>query len=216
MRRQLVSLLTSKERFSAQVLAAMEKLPRHWFMFDKALVHRAYDDNAFPIGDGQTISQPSTVAYQTDLLQIRKMDKVLEIGTGSGYQAAILALMGARVYTIERQRNLFEKVKEIYKAALPAFPELTYVKPYFGDGFAGVPAFAPYDKILITCGAPDVPETLMAQLKTGGIMVIPVTSGDGERMTRITKSGDGTYTTEEFDLFRFVPMLKGTNNKSSL
>ena len=184
------------------VLDAILKIPRHLFL-DNAFVEFAYQDKAFPIGSGQTISQPYTVAFQTELLAIKKTDKVLEIGTGSGYQAAVLFEMGVKLFSIERQRKLFQKAKIV-------LPGLGYrPKLFYGDGFKGLPSFAPFDKIIITAGAPEAPKDLFDQLKPGGIMVIPIDSGDQQVMYRFIKSEDGAeITKEEHGMFQFVPMLK--------
>lgn len=186
------------------VLHAFASVPRHLFAFDSALIGRAYDDNAFPIAEGQTISQPFTVAYQTQMLEVKKGEKILEIGTGSGYQAAILDELGARVFTIERVKKLFDLTKSL-------LPQLGYptVKCFYGDGFQGLPAFAPFDKILVTAAAPFVPDDLLKQLKTGGILVIPVGEGDTQLMKRFTKISESEIKEEVFDAFRFVPMLPG-------
>jgi protein-L-isoaspartate(D-aspartate) O-methyltransferase len=199
LRNQLVKKLRLKGILDEKVLAAIAKVPRHVF-FDGALLTHAYEDKAFPIGEGQTISQPYTVAFQTEKLQIKQGDKVLEVGTGSGYQAAILLEMGAKVYTIEYNRNLFEKTKEI-------LPILGY-KPYFlhGDGSKGVPAKAPFDKIIVTAGAPVIPEALIQQLAEGGIMIIPVGNQEKQKMLRIIKK-NGNLLKDEFDNFAFVPLL---------
>lgn len=207
MRKQLIDSLKQKENpiTDEAVLAAMNTIPRHFFM-DSALDKIAYEDRAFPIAEGQTISQPYTVAYQTQLLQVKPGQKVLEIGTGSMYQATVLAEMGARVFTIERQKGLFEKTKDyIFKSKYP------FLKFFYGDGFEGLPTFAPFDKILITAGAPIVPPKLMAQLKPGGFMVIPLNDGEHQRMLRLTRQEDGSYTREDFHQFSFVPMLEGRN-----
>lgn len=182
----------------------MNRVPRHLFAFDSAFIQRAYEDNAFPIGDGQTISQPFTVAYQTQMLEVKKGEKILEIGTGSGYQAAILSEMGARVFTIERVKNLFEKTKLLLE-------NLDYrsIKCFYGDGFDGLPAFAPFDKVLVTAAAPFVPEKLLAQLRNGGMLVIPLGEGDTQVMKRYTKISPAEIKEEAFDAFRFVPMLPG-------
>jgi len=161
-------------------------------------------DRAFPIGEGQTISQPYTVAYQTQLLAVKHTDKVLEIGTGSVYQAAILALLAAEVYTIERQKKLFEKNK-VFEFA-QSIPNLHF---FYGDGYEGLPEHAPFDKILITAAAPDIPPKLLAQLKPGGVMVLPVGGEAGQRMLRVTKVDDSEIKKEYFDRFSFVPMLPG-------
>ena len=208
LRKKLTSLLKRKGINDEKVLAAIGKIPRHLF-FDAAFVEFAYEDNAFQIGEGQTISQPFTVAYQTQLLEIKKGDKVLEIGTGSGYQSAVLEEMGARVFSIERQKVLYEKVKKF-------LPLLGYtVKIFFGDGYKGLPAFAPFDKIIVTAAAPFIPDDLTAQLKPAGILVIPVGAGETQVMTKITKLADGSLEQKQLDYFRFVPMLenkKGRNN----
>jgi protein-L-isoaspartate(D-aspartate) O-methyltransferase len=182
------------------VLEAIGKIPRHWFM-DDAFLKFAYDDKAFPIAAGQTISQPYTVAFQTELLQIKKGDKILEIGTGSGYQTCVLLELGAKVYTIERQKELFDKTKTF-------LPKIGYNPRFFyGDGYKGLPAFAPFDKIIVTAGAPYLPDELISQLKSGGIIVIPL-GENGQIMTTFTKQADGTLVKKEYGMFRFVPLLK--------
>lgn len=204
-RKRLVDILREKGITDEQVLMAINTIPRHYFL-DSAFDKIAYEDRAFSIGEGQTISQPYTVAYQTQLLQINKQDKVLEIGTGSIYQSTILAEMGAKVFTIERQKKLFDLQKKYYfKNKYPN------IKFFFGDGFEGLPAFAPFDKIIITAAAPFIPPKLIQQLKPGGLMVIPVDEGDSQRMLRITKLEDGTVKEEAFEQFSFVPMLTGKN-----
>ena len=203
MRKKLVDQLRSKGITDENVLAAINNIPRHFFL-DSAFDKIAYEDRAFPIAEGQTISQPYTVAYQTELLQVKRNDKVLEIGTGSAFQASVLAEMGARVFTIERQKKLFDLNKNfVFKTKYPN------IKFFYGDGFEGLISFAPFDKILITAAAPFVPPKLMAQLKTGGVMVLPLNEGDSQRMLRLTKTEDGTFTEEQFDYFSFVPMLSG-------
>ena len=207
LRKQLVDTLRAKGITDEAVLSAIGEVPRHVFL-DSSFVELAYQDQAFPIGSGQTISQPHTVAFQTQLLQIEKGMKVLEIGTGSGYQACVLAAMGAKVFSIERQRNLYFKTKEILE-------RLPYrVKTFLGDGFEGLPTYAPFDRVIITAGAPDIPEALIAQMKTSAIMVIPMDNpdGDGQTMLRITKLEDGTLKKESFGGFKFVPMLKEIGN----
>ncbi len=205
LRKQLVQLLRDKGITDEAVLDAINSIPRHFFL-DSAFDKIAYEDRAFEIAAGQTISQPYTVAYQSQLLQIRKGDKVLEIGTGSVYQATILAQLGARVYTIERQKKLYDLQKEYYfKGKYPN------IKFFFGDGFLGLPTFAPFDKVIITAAAPFIPPKLIEQLKPGGCMVIPVDEGDTQRMLRLTKQEDGTVTEEAFEQFSFVPMLTGKN-----
>jgi len=205
LRRQLVNQLKEKGITDENVLEAINTIPRHYFL-DSAFDKIAYEDRAFPIGEGQTISQPYTVAYQSQLLQIKKNDKVLEIGTGSIYQATVLAELGARVFTIERQKKLFDQQKNyFFKSKYPN------IKFFFGDGFEGLPTFGPFDKIIITAAAPFIPPKLIAQLKSGGLMVIPVDEGDTQRMLRITKQEDGTIKEEAFEQFSFVPMLTGKN-----
>lgn len=185
-----------------RVLTAMMNIPRHVF-FDSTFDFKfAYNDTAFNIGAGQTISQPTTVAVQSALLEIKKRDKVLEIGTGSGYQAAVLMEMGAKVYSIERQKLLYDR-------AVKNLPDLGYrPRLFFGDGFKGLPAFAPFDKVIVTCGAPFIPETLIQQLKPGGIAVIPVGEGSTQVMHRVLKKENGELIKEEYGDFSFVPMLK--------
>lgn len=203
LRKQLVSLLRDKGIKDERVLDAINTLPRHYFL-DEAFMQTAYTDVAFQIGQGQTISQPYTVAYQTELLQIQKRDKVLEIGTGSGYQACILSIMGARVYTIERQKKLHDKTTQLIEAL-----NLSNIRQFYGDGFEGKATFAPFDKVLITAAAPEIPPKLLQQLKIGGIMVIPYGEGVDQIMLRLTKVSEREIETEEFENFKFVPMLKG-------
>lgn len=200
----MVEIVKAKGIQDAEVLRAMEVVPRHLFAFESAFIERAYEDSAFPIGEGQTISQPYTVAYQTQLLELKKGDKVLEVGTGSGYQACMLAEMKARVFTIERMKNLYEKTKAL-------IPSLGYaqVKCFYGDGYEGLSSFAPFDKILVTAAAPFVPEKLLGQLKAGGMLVIPVGSGDMQMMKRFTKISNDEIKEEVFDTFKFVPLLPG-------
>jgi protein-L-isoaspartate(D-aspartate) O-methyltransferase len=206
LRKKLVDLLRTKGITSELVLQAIYNIPRHFFL-DSAFDKIAYEDRAFPIGQDQTISQPYTVAYQTQLLNVHRNDKILEIGTGSAYQASVLAEMGAWVFTIERQRKLFENNKTFFfKAKYPN------IKFFYGDGFEGLQTYSPFDKILITAAAPFIPPKLVEQLKSGGIMVLPVDEGDKQRMLRITKKADGSYNEELFDYFSFVPMLKGKNS----
>jgi protein-L-isoaspartate(D-aspartate) O-methyltransferase len=205
LRKQLVDVLREKGITDEGVLNAINNIPRHYFL-DTALDHIAYEDRAFPISDGQTISQPYTVAYQTQLLKVKPNEKILEIGTGSIYQATVLAEMGAKVFTIERQKNLFDKTKEyIFKSKYPN------LKFFYGDGFEGLPTYGPFDKVIITAAAPFIPPKLIDQLKPGGLMIIPLESGGHQRMLRLTKSQDGTYEEEAFSNFSFVPMLSGRN-----
>lgn len=201
LRNQLLKSLVKKGIKSKEVINAMAKVPRHLFM-DSALESHAYKDKAFPIAAEQTISQPYTVAYQTVLLQVKSGDKILEIGTGSGYQTAVLLEMGALVYTIERQNELFKTAKLF-------LPRLGYKPKYmrFGDGYKGLPDHAPFDGILVTAGAPIVPKPLLTQLKIGGKLVIPV--GDSYQvMTVFTRTGEKEFSKKEYDEFRFVPLLK--------
>jgi len=203
LRKKLVDILRAKDIGDENVLTAINNIPRHYFL-DSAFDDIAYEDRAFPIAEGQTISQPYTVAYQTQLLQVKPFDKVLEIGTGSVYQSTVLAEMGATVYTIERQKKLFENTKQfVFKTKYPN------IKFFFGDGYEGLPTFAPFDSVIITAAAPFIPPKLIEQLKPGGRMVIPVDEGEHQRMLRITKNADGTTTEESFENFSFVPMLTG-------
>ncbi|MBK7409366.1 MAG: protein-L-isoaspartate(D-aspartate) O-methyltransferase [Saprospirales bacterium] len=206
MRRKLVDSIRRRGIGDEHILSAMDALPRHFFL-EKAFEEKAYEDTAFPIGCEQTISQPYTVAYQTALLEIQKRDKVLEIGTGSGYQAAILALLGARVYTIERQETLYLRTKNLLSKL-----GMHSIRCYFRDGSKGLPEFAPFDKILVTAAADKVPRPLLEQLAIGGMLVIPVGS-EVQRMERITRMGEREYKTKQFDHFRFVPFLKGVEKK---
>ena len=205
LRKKLIEILKEKGIKDAKVLDAMIEIPRHFFL-DSAFDEIAYEDRAFPISEGQTISQPYTVAYQTQLLQVKTGEKILEIGTGSIYQASVLAEMGTKVFTIERQKNLFEKTKQfIFKTKYPN------LKFFYGDGFEGLPTYAPFDKVIITAAAPFVPPKLIEQLKTGGKMIIPVDEASLQRMLRLTKNADGSYEEEVFQNFSFVPMLSGRN-----
>lgn len=204
-RKKLVSELRSKGISDEEVLKAIDTVPRHLFM-DPAFLSHAYVDKAFPISSGQTISQPYTVAVQTSLLRVKKRDKILEIGTGSGYQAAVLVEMGAKVYTIERFRELFLKAQTILTS-------LGYSADFFfGDGYLGKPQYGPFDGILITAAAPEIPQVLLQQLKTGGRLVIPVGSSDSQIMTVVERSGPDSFEYTEHGNFIFVPMLKGTVN----
>jgi protein-L-isoaspartate(D-aspartate) O-methyltransferase len=206
LRKRLVDLLRSKGISDERVLDAINAIPRHFFL-DSAFDLIAYEDRAFPISADQTISQPYTVAYQTQLLQIKKSEKVLEIGTGSIYQSSVLAELGARVYTIERQKKLFDEQKDfVFKSKYPN------IKFFYGDGFEGLSTYMPFDKIIITAAAPFIPPKLIAQLKPGGMMVIPLDEGEVQRMLRITKNADGTLNEESFEAFSFVPMLTGKNS----
>lgn len=200
MRKKLAGEIAAKGIKDPAVIKAIENVPRHFFM-DNAFLRFAYEDKAFPIGAGQTISQPYTVAIQTQLLELKKGDKVLEIGTGSGYQTAVLVECGAKVYSIERQKSLYDKVRMI-------LPKMGYQPNlYYGDGYKGLPAFAPFDKIIVTCGATTLPEKLMDQLKPGGIMIIPIGEGDVQEMFSIIKTTDLQHIKRSHGKFRFVPML---------
>jgi protein-L-isoaspartate(D-aspartate) O-methyltransferase len=204
-RKKLVDELRQKGITDEEVLRAINTVPRHIFMDPAFLVH-AYTDKAFPISSGQTISQPYTVAIQTSLLKINKRDKILEIGTGSGYQAAILAEMGARVYTVERYRELYLKAQE-------NISQLGYnIDFFYGDGYEGKPQYGPFDGIVITAAAPRVPETLLGQLKTGGRLVVPVGNANSQIMTVVERTGEDNYEYSDHGHFVFVPMLKGTVN----
>lgn len=205
LRKKLIEILREKGITDNNVLEAINNIPRHFFL-DSAFDEIAYEDRAFPIGDGQTISQPYTVAYQSQLLQIKPFDKILEIGTGSIYQASVLAEMGANVFTIERQKNLYDKTKQFFFKS--KYPNLKF---FYGDGFEGLPTYGPFDKVIITAAAPFIPPKLIEQLKPGGKMVVPVDEGDQQRMLRLTKNADGSYGEEAFENFSFVPMLTGKN-----
>jgi protein-L-isoaspartate(D-aspartate) O-methyltransferase len=205
MRKQLVETVRKKGITDENILAAINSIPRHLFL-DSSFVEFAYEDKPFPIGSGQTISQPYTVAFQTEILDVSKGSKVLEIGSGSGYQACVLEEIGAKVFSIERQRKLFHKTKEF-------IGKLGYrIKFFYGDGFKGVPSFAPYDRILITAAAPEIPKELLQQLKPGGKLVIPLGEGEVQTMLRLTKLPNGEIVEEKFGAFRFVPMLKEKAN----
>ncbi len=203
LRRQLIDALRQKGLRDERVLEAMLRLPRHFFL-EAAFAEKAYQNVAFPIGVGQTISQPYTVAYQTSLLEVRKRDKVLEIGTGSGYQAAVLALLEARVFTIERQEFLYQKTKTLLQKI-----GLKGIRCYHRDGYKGMPEMMPFDKILVTCGAEEVPEALKSQLKIGGILVVPVGKEGRQKMLKITRLSSEEYNEESLEDFKFVPFLKG-------
>ncbi|AXG74347.1 protein-L-isoaspartate(D-aspartate) O-methyltransferase [Flavobacterium arcticum] len=204
LRNQLVSVLEQKGITDKDVLEAVKKIPRHLFL-DSSFSDYAYQDKAFPIGAGQTISQPYTVAFQSQLLQIERDHKVLEIGTGSGYQTAVLYMMGAKVYSIERQ-------KELFKTTSLLLPKLGIRPKYlsFGDGYKGLPNYAPFDSIIVTAGAPFIPQPLMAQLKVGGRLVIPV-GNDPQIMTMLIRKSETQFEKHEFGEFRFVPLLENKN-----
>ncbi|MBN2729260.1 MAG: protein-L-isoaspartate(D-aspartate) O-methyltransferase [Bacteroidales bacterium] len=202
LRKKLVQDISQKGISDKRVLDAIAKIPRHYFL-DSSFLEFAYSDKPFPIGEGQTISQPYTVAFQSQLLQIKAGHKVLEIGTGSGYQAIVLMEMGAKVYSIERVKILYEKAKEF-------LPLLGYKpKLYYGDGYKGLPRLAPFDRIIVTAAAPEVPHDLLAQLATDGILIIPVGDSNGVQvMKSIHKDSNGVFTEKEHGQFRFVPMLE--------
>ena len=204
LRNQLVTVLEQKGITDKNVLEAIKKIPRHLFL-NSSFEDYAYQDKAFPIGAGQTISQPYTVAFQSQLLEIKKDDKVLEIGTGSGYQTAVLCTMGAKVYSVERQNELFKTTSLL-------LPKLG-IRPKhlsFGDGYKGLPNYGPFDSIIVTAGAPLIPKPLMAQLKIGGRLVIPV--GDQHQiMTMLIRKNETQFEKHEFGEFRFVPLLENKN-----
>ncbi len=206
LRKRLVSELAAAGIKDKKVLDAIEKIPRHYFM-DSTFEEDAYENKPFPIGRGQTISNPYTVAYQTELLELKEGDKVLEIGTGSGYQAAVLAELKAKVYSIERHQPLSDQAKKVLE-----FAGYGDVQAFFGDGFAGLPLEAPFDKILITAAAPEIPNQLLQQLKINGVIIIPFGEGDRQQMIRIKRLGNSDYEKETFDYFTFVPMLKGVQD----
>ncbi len=199
-RKKLVALLRERGISDERVLTAIGKVPRHFF-FDETFWNQAYKDIAFPIGDGQTISQPYTVAYQTELIHIQKGDRVLEIGTGCGYQTCVLLELGAKVFTIERQENLFRRTIQV-------LPKMGYHPQFFlGDGSMGIAEQAPYDKIIVTAGAPQVPEILLKQLKIGGILVIPVGDAEEQKMVTVLRISETEFEKIVLDTFRFVPLL---------
>jgi protein-L-isoaspartate(D-aspartate) O-methyltransferase len=200
LRHQLVDHLVEKGISDKKVLQAISKIPRHLFL-DKAFVEFAYQDLAFPIGCDQTISQPFTVAFQSQLLQISSYEKVLEIGTGSGYQTAVLLELKANVFTIERQKELYEKTKKF-------LPRLGYQPMFiYGDGYKGLPSFAPFDKIIVTAGAKEIPKILLSQLKIGGLMVIPIGDSKSQKMKLINRKSEKEFTTQTLGDCSFVPML---------
>ncbi|MDF1575343.1 MAG: protein-L-isoaspartate(D-aspartate) O-methyltransferase [Bacteroidales bacterium] len=204
LRKKLIESIRSKGIMNEEVLEALNRVPRHLFM-DSSFVNFSYTDKAFPIASGQTISQPYTVAFQTELLDVKKHMKVLEVGTGSGYQTAVLLELGARVYTIERQRQLF---LEAQKTLGPLHYKPIY---FFGDGYEGLPAYQPYDRILITAAAPEIPELLLKQLAVGGILVVPEGDRFGQKMIRVVRETTDHYQRSEHGHFSFVPLLRGKN-----
>ncbi len=200
MRKLLVKEVADQGIKDQRILDALMKIPRHFF-FDEIFERHAYEDKAFPIGSGQTISQPYTVAFQTELLEIKKGDKILEIGTGSGYQASVLLELGAEVFTIEYQKALYEKTRLF-------LPDLGYNPHFFyGDGSKGIPEFSPYDGIIVTAGAPTVPNDLLKQLKVGGKLIIPVGDGKSQTMMKLTLQDKNKVLKKEYKQFRFVPLL---------
>jgi protein-L-isoaspartate(D-aspartate) O-methyltransferase len=203
LRKKLVDSLRTKGINDEAVLTALGAVPRHFFL-DSAFDEIAYEDRAFPIGQGQTISHPYTVAYQTQLLAAGRFLKVLEVGTGSAYQAVVLARLGAQVYTIERQKALFDSNR-----GFTWLQEQPGIKFFYGDGFAGLPTYAPFDRILITAAAPSVPDKLLEQLRPGGWMVVPVGEGEVQQMKKIVRLKEGGFAEEVYDSFSFVPMLSG-------
>ncbi len=200
LRKQLAEEVRSKGIQDERIIQAIQKVPRHFFL-DSSFMEFAYQDKAFPIGSGQTISQPYTVAFQTQLLEVNKGDKVLEIGTGSGYQACVLLELGVKVFSIERQRELYVKTSDLLR-------KMNYnPKLFYGDGYKGLPAFAPFDRVLITAAAPEIPKALLRQLRIGGFMVVPIGADKTQVMMKITRVDEDLYEQEEFGEFRFVPML---------
>ena len=204
LRNQLVSVLQQKGITDVNVLEAIKKIPRHLFL-NSSFEDYAYQDKAFPIGSGQTISQPYTVAFQSQLLEIKKDHKVLEIGTGSGYQTAVLCLMGAKVYSIERQNELFKQTSVLLPKLGIRPKHLT-----FGDGYKGLPTYGPFDSIIVTAGAPVIPKPLMAQLKIGGRLVIPL-GEEVQIMTLLIRKNETQFEKHELGEFRFVPLLEDKN-----
>ncbi|MDR1739339.1 MAG: protein-L-isoaspartate(D-aspartate) O-methyltransferase [Bacteroidales bacterium] len=205
-REKLISEIRNKNIASEKVLSAMLNVPRQYFI-DSIFEKYAYHDKAFSIGEGQTISQPTTVAIQSTLLEVKQGDKVLEIGTGSGYQAQVLHKLGAKVFSIERQKVLFEKTHLLLRSLGSS------VQTFYGDGYEGLPAQAPFDKIIITCGAPFIPEPLKLQLKIGGIMVVPLGEGIEQIMTKVVRTRENSYETTTHGEFAFVPMLEDKSGK---
>ncbi len=204
LRKKLIETLHEKGIRDGRILQAFNLVPRHLFL-DKAFEEWAYTDKAFPIGNKQTISQPFTVAYQTDLLELKTRDKVLEIGTGSGFQAALLATLGVRIFTVERQELLYKKTSDLLKKL-----GFNNIRTFLKDGMEGLPEFAPFDKIIVTAAANDIPTALLSQLKIGGILVIPI-GKERQQMCKIIKESERQYKRIYLDYFKFVPLLKGLN-----
>lgn len=205
LRKKLVKIVREKGIRDERVLEAIGSIPRHLFM-DSSFLEFAYQDKAFPIGSGQTISQPYTVAFQSELLKVKTGDKILEIGTGSGYQACVLTHMGAKVYSIERQKKLYDKTRRLLPG-LGCRPKL-----FFGDGYKGLPTYAPFDKVIITAALLEIPEDLLQQMLIGGILVAPIGSDQVQEMQSILKTGENEYKVSRHGSFRFVPMLGDTAN----
>jgi protein-L-isoaspartate(D-aspartate) O-methyltransferase len=205
LRKKLVEEVRAKGIKNEEVLDAMGRVPRHLFM-DSSFINFSYTDKAFPIASGQTISQPYTVAFQTELLEVSRHMKVLEVGTGSGYQCAVLLELGARVYTIERQRQLFLDAQK-------TLGPLNYKPVYFyGDGYEGVPSYAPFDRILVTAAARETPQNLLDQLAVGGILVVPEGGTSGQKMIKVVRESEEEFSRTEHGYFSFVPLLRGKNN----
>lgn len=207
LRKQLISELKDKGIKDSRILEAFFEIPRHYFI-ESTFAEWAYKDVPFNIGEDQTISQPYTVAFMTELLEVKPKDKILEVGTGSGFQACLLAYLGAKVYSIERIEKLFSKTSEL-------LPKIGYgqIRLFLGDGYVGLPKFAPFDKIIVTAGAEAMPEKLLEQLAVEGIAVIPIGKDGSQVMTKVIKKSDHEYDVQEFGDFVFVPMLKGIVNK---
>jgi len=205
LRKKLIEEVRAKGIRNEEVLDAMGRVPRHLFM-DSSFINFSYTDKAFPIASGQTISQPYTVAFQTELLEVTRHLKVLEVGTGSGYQCAVLLELGARVYTIERQRQLF---LDAQKTLGPLNYKPTY---FYGDGYEGVPSYAPFDRILVTAAAKEIPKKLLDQLAIGGILVVPEGGQSGQKMIKIVRESKDQFHRSEHGYFSFVPLLRGKNN----
>jgi protein-L-isoaspartate(D-aspartate) O-methyltransferase len=207
LRTKLVDELVKLGIKDAAVIAAIQKIPRHFFL-EPGFERYAYENRAFTILANQTISHPYTVAFQTELLAVKKFDKVLEVGTGSAYQTCVLAELGAQVFSIERQKELYDYANHFFY-----LKKYGTIKRFYGDGFAGLPTYGPFDKIIITAGAPKIPDQLVAQLKIGGIMIIPLGENEQQQMLRLTKLEDGSLKEEHYGSFSFVPMLEGKNDK---
>jgi len=207
LRTKLVDELVKLGIKDAAVIAAIQKIPRHFFL-EPGFERYAYENRAFTILANQTISHPYTVAFQTELLAVKKFDKVLEVGTGSAYQTCVLAELGAQVFSIERQKELYDYANHFFY-----LKKYGTIKRFYGDGFAGLPTYGPFDKIIITAGAPKIPDQLVAQLKIGGIMIIPLGENEQQQMLRLTKLKDGSLKEEHYGSFSFVPMLEGKNDK---